>query len=86
MKLIDRIIATLEYFTERQHEEVLDCIPAPDQERYSNSWQSELDEQVRIYEHYRRMLESTRRSRTTLSIDRDLLDQIIEHIDAMEEE
>ncbi len=86
MKLIDRIIATLEYFTERQHEEVLDCIPSPEQERYSNNWQSELGEQVRIYEHYRRTLESTRRSRSTLNISRDLLDQIIDHIDATEEE
>lgn len=86
MKIIDKIIETLEYFTERQYEEVRDCIPTPDREHYSNDWQSDLGEQVRIYEHYRKALESVRRSRTILNVSRDLLDQIIEHIDAVEEE
>ena len=84
MKLIDKIIDTLEYFTERQYEEVQSCIPNPEH-NWNTDWQSDLGEQVRIYNHYRISLKAIRDSRSVLSIDIGLLDQVIEHINDTDE-
>ena len=85
MKLIDKIISTLEMFTERQHEEVLDCIPDLNRSRPIN-WREELNEQVTIYQRYLNTLESLQRSRNLDTVPRDLLVTVLDYIDEMEEE
>ncbi len=85
MKVIDKIISALESFVEMQHEDVLECIPDPSRESYSNNWKVELAESAARYDAYRQALDLVRKSRSVQSVPRDLLNVVLEHIDAMEE-
>jgi hypothetical protein len=85
MRIIDRVISTLEMFVERQHEEVLDCIPDPNRDSYSNDWRVELTEQASIYETYRNALNSVRRDRNIQNIPLNLLYAVFEHMHSLEE-
>lgn len=84
MKIIDKIISTLEMFAERQHEEVLDCIPDLNRSR-PNNWREELNEQVSIYQRYLNATEALKRSRCIDNVPRDMLVMVLEYIDETEE-
>ena len=84
MKLLDKIISTLELFVERQHDEVLDCIPDLNRSR-PNNWREELDEQVTIYQRYLNVLESLQRSRNLDTVPQDLLVTVLDYIDEIED-
>jgi hypothetical protein len=84
MKVIDQVILALETFVEMQHENVLECIPDPSRESYSNNWKVHMAESAVRYDAYRQALDSVRKSRSVQNVPRDLLNAVFEHIDTTE--
>lgn len=80
MKILDKVLAALEMFIERQREEVLCCVPGLGHSR-SATWRADLEEQVSVLHSY---IEAYDRAKRTLSLhgmDKGLLVQLIEFVD-----
>ena len=81
MKIYDKVLAALETLIERQHEEVLDCVPELCRSR-PNEWRAEMDEQLDILEQYINAYERAKRTLSLYGMDKGLLVQVLEFIDA----
>ena len=80
MKIIDRVLAALETFIERQRYEVLDLVPELGRSR-SNAWQADLLEQTYRLHSYIETYELVKRAANLDVMDRDLLLKLIEFAD-----
>lgn len=82
--MIDRVIAALEQFAERYHEMLVDCIPDPSDETYSNDWKNEMIAAANDYAHYKAALELVRRTRRTTGLPNAIRLEVYDFIEEME--
>lgn len=80
MKILDKVLCTLEMFIERQRDEVLDCVPELGRSR-SATWRADLEEQVSVLHEYIEAYERAKRTLSLYGMDKGLLVQVLEFID-----